>query len=45
VRNDCEVVVVEGAEHGFVHDPERPVHRADEAASLWQRVIAWVARN
>ena len=31
-RTDCEIVVVEGAEHGFVHDPDRDVHRADDAA-------------
>ena len=23
-RPDCEIVVVEGADHGFVHDPDRP---------------------
>ena len=34
-RDDCEIVVVEGAEHGFVHDPDRPVHRADDAAARW----------
>jgi carboxymethylenebutenolidase len=39
-RPDCEIVVVEGADHGFVHDPERPVHRPDDAASLWQRALA-----
>ena len=31
-RADCEIVVIEGADHGFVHDPERDVHRADDAA-------------
>ncbi len=41
-RNDCEMVMIEGADHGFVHDPERPVHRADDAAALWERAIAWV---
>jgi carboxymethylenebutenolidase len=41
-RSDCEIVVVEGAEHGFVHDPERPAHRADDAAKLWQRAIEWM---
>lgn len=45
-RNDCEIVVIEGAEHGFVHDPERPVHRADDAATLWPRAIDWLtAKN
>ena len=42
-RDDCEIVVVEGADHGFVHDPDRPVHRADDAAALWPRAIAWLS--
>jgi len=25
------------AEHGFVHDPSRPIHRADDAADAWRR--------
>jgi len=41
-RDDCEIVLVEGADHGFVHDPERPVHRADDAAACWERALAWV---
>jgi len=41
-RDDCEIVVVEGAEHGFVHDPDRPVHRPDDAAAAWQRTLDWV---
>ena len=41
-RDDCDIVVVEGAEHGFVHDPDRPAHRADDAAALWTRAIAWL---
>lgn len=41
-RADCEIVVVDGAEHGFVHDPERPVHRAADAAACWDRAIAWI---
>jgi carboxymethylenebutenolidase len=41
-RNDCEIIVNEGADHGFVHDPERPVHRADDAAAMWERALAWV---
>jgi carboxymethylenebutenolidase len=32
----------EGAEHGFVHDPSRPTHRADDAADAWSRVLAWL---
>ena len=42
-RTDCEIVVVEGAEHGFIHDPDRPAHRADAAAELWPRALAWLA--
>jgi carboxymethylenebutenolidase len=42
-RDDCEIVVVEGADHGFVHDPDRPAHRADDAAALWTRAIAWLS--
>jgi carboxymethylenebutenolidase len=41
-RADCEIVVIDGAEHGFVHDPDRPAHRADDAAALWSRALAWV---
>ena len=26
-------------EHGFVHDPARPTHRADDAADAWRRVV------
>ena len=44
-RTDCEIVVVEGGEHGFVHDPDRPVHRADDAASLWARALEWVGAS
>jgi carboxymethylenebutenolidase len=42
-RADCEIVVINGADHGFVHDPDRPVHRADDAAVLWDRALAWLA--
>ena len=38
-RADCEVVVYEGADHGFVHDADRPAHRADDAADAWSRVL------
>ena len=41
-RDDCEIVVVEGADHGFVHDPDRPVHRAEDAEALWARALAWM---
>jgi carboxymethylenebutenolidase len=41
-RPDCEIVVYAGAEHGFVHAPERPAHRADDAADAWRRVLAFL---
>ena len=36
------VVRYEGAEHGFVHDPSRPTHRADDAADAWRQVVAFL---
>ncbi|MCU1379906.1 MAG: dienelactone hydrolase-like enzyme [Acidimicrobiales bacterium] len=30
------------AEHGFVHDPDRPAHRAEDAADAWRRVVAFL---
>jgi carboxymethylenebutenolidase len=42
-RDDCEILLVEGGEHGFVHDPERPVHRADDAARCWERALEWIS--
>jgi carboxymethylenebutenolidase len=36
------VVRYEGAEHGFVHDPDRPAHRAADAADAWERALAWL---
>lgn len=41
-RGDCEIVVVEGADHGFIHAPERPAHRADDAARLWPKILGWI---
>lgn len=38
----ASVVRYEGAEHGFVHDPDRPAHRPGDAADAWQRVIAFL---
>lgn len=31
-----------GAEHGFVHDPSRPTHRADDAADAWDKSLAFL---
>lgn len=39
-RPDCEVVVYPEADHGFVHDPDRPVHRAEDATDAWRRALA-----
>jgi len=41
-RSDCEIVVYEGAEHGFIHAPERPTHRSDDAADAWRRVLQFL---
>jgi carboxymethylenebutenolidase len=38
-----DVVRYSDAEHGFVHDPDRPAHRADDAADAWRRVISFVS--
>lgn len=41
-RAGAHVVEYEGAEHGFVHDPERPAHRAEDAADAWRRVVEFL---
>jgi carboxymethylenebutenolidase len=41
-RDDCSIVVYEGADHGFVHAPERPAHRAEDAADAWARTLAFL---
>ena len=38
-----EVVVYPEADHGFLHDPSRPAHRADDAADAWSRILAFLA--
>lgn len=38
-----EVARYEGADHGFVHDPSRPTHRADDAADAWRRSIDFLS--
>ena len=37
------IVSYEGADHGFVHDPDRPAHRPDDAADAWARVIEFLS--
>jgi carboxymethylenebutenolidase len=39
-----EVVRYPDAEHGFVHDPSRPAHRASDAADAWARVLAFLSQ-
>ena len=41
-RTDCEIVVYPDGEHGFVHDPDRDTHRADDAADAWSRVLTFL---
>jgi carboxymethylenebutenolidase len=31
------------AEHGFVHDPGRPAHRAADAADAWRRTVEFLS--
>jgi len=41
-RTGATVVRYAEAEHGFVHDPARPAHRAADAADAWRRAIAFL---
>ena len=43
-RADCDIVVYPEADHGFVHAPERPAHRPDDAADAWTRVLEFLRR-
>jgi dienelactone hydrolase len=36
------VVRYHGADHAFVHDPERPVHNVQYAIDAWARAINWL---
>jgi carboxymethylenebutenolidase len=36
------VVRYPNAEHGFVHDPDRPAHRPADAADAWRRAVAFL---
>ena len=44
VGDHVEVVVYPEADHGFVHDPDRPSHRPDDAADAWRRMAEFVNR-
>ena len=37
-----EVVRYAEGDHGFVHDPSRPSHRAEDAADAWRRALAFL---
>lgn len=39
----AQVVRYQDRQHGFVHDPSRPVHHADDAADAWRRAIDFLA--
>jgi carboxymethylenebutenolidase len=41
-RTGATVVRYHDAEHAFVHDPERPVHRRQYAKDAWARAIDWL---
>jgi carboxymethylenebutenolidase len=38
-----EVIRYPGAEHGFVHDPDRPAHRPADAADAWSHVLSFLS--
>lgn len=39
----ADVVRYQGAEHGFVHDPDRPAYRPADAADAWRRAIEFLS--
>jgi dienelactone hydrolase len=41
-KPEHEIVVYAGADHGFVHDPDRPAHRPDDAADAWRRTLGFL---
>lgn len=41
-RRDCKVLTYPAADHGFVHDPDRPAHRPDDAADAWRHALAFM---
>ena len=42
-RPDCKIVVYPEADHGFIHVPERPAHRHDDAADAWNQVLEFLS--
>ncbi len=41
-QRTVKVVRYPEAEHGFVHDPARPTHRAADAADAWRRCFSFL---
>ena len=41
-KDRVAIVVYAGAEHGFVHDADRPTHRAEDAADAWSRTLRFL---
>ncbi len=39
------VVSYADADHGFVHDPDRPAHRPADAADAWTRTVDWLSER
>ncbi|WP_420639023.1 dienelactone hydrolase family protein [Candidatus Poriferisocius sp.] len=39
-----QIASYEGAQHGFVHDPDRPAHRPADAADAWARVLDFLGQ-
>ncbi|MCU1458029.1 MAG: dienelactone hydrolase-like enzyme [Actinomycetia bacterium] len=44
-RPDCEIVVYPEARHGFIHAPERPTHRPDDAVDAWRRILTFLGAD
>ena len=40
-----EIAFYPDAEHGFVHDPERPAHRPVDAAGAWRRAVSFLGAS
>ncbi len=40
---DIDVVVYPEADHAFVHAPDRPTYRPDDAADAWARCATFLA--
>ena len=39
---NVEVALYPEGEHGFVHDPDRPAHRSEDAADAWRRALSFL---